>query len=209
MMVAMWVYMETWIVKDGAPELARGAHLRGVGLRADCRSLGPAQTAADGIAELADPGGQQGPGSHLYELTGMAGPAEDVYAGDGPACRDAGAEFVITAGDQAFLARTAGPASEVAVGSRVTAPCTLSVVADYEWDAFGLPDLRTDWYVRRLAIEHRQIDYAPGSPGGPRAGHPGKVLRSFEIERMSRWDDDRTPGVMAWYLLDVTPLRAS
>ena len=72
-----------------------------------------------------------------------------------------GAEFVITAGDQAFLALTAGPASEVAVGSRVTAQCTLSVVADYEWDAFGLPDLRTDWYVRRLAIEHRQVDYAP------------------------------------------------
>ena len=42
----MWVYMETWIVKDGAPELARGEPLRGVGLRAECRSLGPARTAA-------------------------------------------------------------------------------------------------------------------------------------------------------------------
>jgi hypothetical protein len=63
--------------------------------------------------------------------------------------------------------------------------------------------------VRRLAIEHRQIDYAPSSPGGALVGHPGKVLRSFEIERMSRWDDDRIPGIMAWYLLDVTPLRAS
>ena len=201
----MWVYMETWIVKDGAPELARGAHLRGVGLRAECRSLGPARTAADGVAELVDPGGQQGPSSHSYELTGVAGHAEDVWSERGPM----GAEFVITAGDQAFLARTAGPASEVAVGARVTAMCMLSVVADYEWDAFGLPDLRTDWYVRRLAIEHRQIDYAPSSPGGPLAGHPGKVLRSFEIERMSRWDDDRTSGIMAWYLLDVTPLRAS
>jgi hypothetical protein len=209
MMVAMWVYMETWIVKDGAPELARGVHLRGVGLRADCYRLGPARTTADGIAELADPGGQQGPGSQRYELTGMAGPAEDVYAGDGPACRHAGSEFVITVGDQAFLVRTAGPASEVAVGSRATAQCTLSVVADYEWDAFGLPDLRTDWYVRRLAIEHRQIDYAPSNPGETLAGQPGKVLRSFEIERMSRWDDDRTPGIMAWYLLDVTPLPAS
>ena len=199
------MYMETWIVKDGAPELARGAHLRGVGLRADCRRLGPARTAADGISELMDPGGQPGPSSHRYELTGVAGPAEDVWTERGPVA----AEFVITAGDQAFLARTARPASEVAVGSRITAQCTLSVVADYEWDAFGLPDLRTDWYVRRLAIEHRQIDDAPNSPGGPLAGHPGKVLRSFEIERMRRWDDDRTPGIIAWYLLDVTPLRAS
>jgi hypothetical protein len=201
----MWVYMETWIVKDGAPELARGAHLRGVGLRAECRSLGPARTVADGVAELVDPGGQQGPSSHSYQLTGVAGHAEDVWSERGPV----GAEFVIVAGDQAFLARTAGPASEVAVGSRVTAMCTLSVVADYEWDAFGLPDLRSDWYVRRLAIEHRQIDDAPSSPGEPLTGHPGKVLRSFEIERMSRWDDDRTSGIMAWYLLDVTPLRVS
>jgi len=213
MMLTMWVYMETWIVQDGAlPELARGAHLRGVGVRADCLSVGPARTAADGIAEFVDPGGEQGPGSHRYELTGMAGPAEDVYAGDGPAHRHIGAEFAITAGDQAFLARTAGPASGVAAGSRVTAQCTLSVVADYEWDAFDLPDLRADWHVRRLAIEHWQIDYAPSSPGGPLVGHfghPGKVLRSFEIERVSRWDDDRNPGIMAWYLLDVTPLRAS
>jgi hypothetical protein len=97
----------------------------------------------------------------------------------------------------------------VAAGSRVTAQCTLSVVADYEWDAFGLPDLRTDWYVRRLAIEHREIDYAPGRSGGPLIRHPGKVLRSFEIERMSRWDDDRNSAIMAWYLLDLTPLRAS
>jgi hypothetical protein len=57
----MWVYMETWIVQDGAPELARSEPLRGVGLRAECRSLGPARTAADGITELLDPGGPRDP----------------------------------------------------------------------------------------------------------------------------------------------------
>jgi hypothetical protein len=41
------------------------------------------------------------------------------------------------------------------------------------------------------------------------ADQPGKVLRSFEIERMSRWDDDPDPAIMAWYLLDLAPLRAS
>ena len=206
MMVTMWVYLETWMVKDGAlPELARGSHLRDVGLRAECGNLGSAQTAVNGIAELADPGGEQGSGSYRYELTGVAGHAEDVRTERG----HAGSEFVITAGDQAFVARTAGPASVVAAGSRVTAQCTLSVVADYEWDAFGLPDLRTGWYVRRLAIEHREIDYAPSSSGGPLIRHPGKVLRSFEIERMSRWDDDRNSAIMAWYLLDLSPLRAS
>ena len=201
----MWVYMETWIVKDGAPELARGDHLHGVGLRAECCSLGPARAAADGITELVDPGGPHGPDSHRYELTGVAGHAEDVWTERGPV----GAEFVITAGDQAFLARADSRAAEVVAGSRVTAQCTLSVVADYEWDAFGLPDVRTDWYVRGLAIEQRQIDHAPTGPEGARVGHPGNVLRTFEIERMRRWDDDRTPGIMAWYVLDVTPLRAS
>ena len=209
MMSVMWVYMETWIIKDGAAELARGSHLRGVGVRASCLSVGPARTVADGIAELADPRARQEPASHRYELTGMAGPAADVQAGDGPGRRHTGSEFVITAGDQAFVAFTAGPASMVAVGSRVTAQCTLSVVADYEWDAFGLPDLRSDWYVHRLKIEHRQIDYVPGGPGRALAGQPGKVLRSFEIERMSRWDDDPDPAIMAWYLLDLAPLRAS
>jgi hypothetical protein len=129
--------------------------------------------------------------------------------GDGPGQRHAGSEFAVTAGDQAFVARTAGPASVVAVGSRVTAQCALSVVAGYERDAFGLPDLRGDWYVRRLKIEHRRIDYVPGGPGRALAGHPGKVLRSFEIERMNRWDDDRDSAITAWSVLDLAPLRAS
>jgi hypothetical protein len=204
MMFIMWVYMETWIVQDGAPELGRGSYLPGVGLRADCLSVGPPRTQVDGIAELADRAG-----GHLHELTGLAGAARDVYFGEGPVHRHAGSEFVITAGDQAFIARTAGRASVVAAGSRLTAQCMLSVVADYEWDAFGLPDLRSDWYVHRLKIEHRQIDHVPGGPGRALAGQPGKVLRSFEIERMSRWDDDPDPAIMAWYLLDLAPLRAS
>jgi hypothetical protein len=33
MMFIMWVYMESWIVKDGAPELGRGSYLPGVGLQ--------------------------------------------------------------------------------------------------------------------------------------------------------------------------------
>ncbi len=129
--------------------------------------------------------------------------------GDGPGQRHAGPEFVITAGDQAFCRPYGRLASVVAVGSRVTAQCTLSVVADYEGDAFGLPDLRGDWYVRRLKIEHRQIDYVPGGPGRALVGHPGKVLRSFGIERMNPWDDDRDSAIMAWYVPDLAPLRAS
>ncbi len=205
MIETMWVSLATWIIQDGAPELARGSQLRNVGLRADCLSVGPARTATDGITEPATPGGEQQAGRCRYELTGVAGHAEDVRTEMG----HAGWEFVIAAGDQAFLARTAGPASQIVAGSRVTAQCTLSVVADYQWEAFGLPDLRTDWYVRRLKFEQRQIDYLPDGPGGALASSPGKVLRSVEIEKMSRWEDDRDSGIMAQYLLDVTPLRAA
>jgi hypothetical protein len=81
--------------------------------------------------------------------------------------------------------------------------------ADYEWDAFGLPDLRSDWYVRRLRIEHSQIDDVASDPGRALAGHPGKVLRTFEIENMSRRDDDRDSTIKAWYLLDLAPVQPS
>lgn len=206
-MLSMWVYLEPWIVRDGAlPELARGSHLRSVGLWADCRGVGPARTAMDGIAELAGPDSAHESGSYRYELTGVAGPAKGIRTGNE---EHAGSEFVITAGDLAMVARTAGPVSEVAAGSRITAQCTLNVAADYEWDAFELPDLRADWYVRRLKIEQRQTDYVRGGPEGLLAGWPGKVLRSFEIERMSRWDDDRADTIMAWYVLDITPLPLS
>jgi hypothetical protein len=195
------------MVQDGAlPELARGSYLRGVGLWADCRSVGPARTAMDGIAELAGPDSAPESGRYGYELTGVAGPAQGMRTGSE---EHAGLEFVITAGDLGMVARTAGPVSEVAAGSRVTAQCTLNVAADYEWDAFELPDLRADWYVRRLKIEQRQIDYVRSGPGGSVAGWPGKVLRSFEIERMSRWDDDHAGAIMAMYVLDLIPLPAS
>jgi hypothetical protein len=41
---------------------------------------------------------------------------------------------------------------------------------------------------------------SPGGPGRALAGEPGKVLRSFEIERMSRRDDGHDPAIMAWYV---------
>jgi hypothetical protein len=207
MMFLMWVYMETWIIKDGAPELGRGSLLRGVGLRAHCRSVDPARVRADDIMDLVD-GGDLRPGGHAYELTGLAGTAHDVFAGDGPAEHHVASEFLITSGDLGYIASAAGPASEIAAGSRITAPCTLSVAADYEWDAFGLPDLRSDWQVLRLKIEHTQIDGAHGSPVDVISCPPGAVLRSFEIDHMSRWDDDRDPTIRAWYVLDLLPIQA-
>jgi hypothetical protein len=65
----------------------------------------------------------------------------------------------------------------VAVVSRVTARCTLSVVAGHEGDAFGLPDLRGDWYVRRLKIERsRSIMFLAVRDG---------VLRAIRVRRFA------------------------
>jgi hypothetical protein len=204
----MWVYMATWIIQDGAPELGRGSLLRGTGLRANCASVDPAGVRADGITELVDGGGVR-PGGHAYELTGLAGDAQDVFAGNGPPERPVASEFLITAGDLGYIAWAAAPASGIAAGSRITAPCTLSVVADYEWDAFGLADLRSDWQVLRLKVEHTQLHDPHGRPVDVLACPPGAALRSIEIDQMSRWDDDRDPGVTAWYVLDLLPVHGS
>ncbi len=64
-----------------------------------------------------------------------------------------------------------------AVGSRVTAPSTLSVAAGHERDAFGLPDLSGDWYVPRLKIERRQIDYFLAVRDG--------LLRAIRVRRFA------------------------
>ena len=82
------------------------------------------------------------------------------------------------------------------------------MVADYEWDAFGLPDLRSDWQVLRLKVEHTQPRGAQGGPEDVLACPPGAVLRSFEIDQMNRWDDDRDPAIQAWYVLDLLPIQS-
>ena len=52
----MWVYLAGWMVEDGGfPGLAAGEPLRGVGLRATCAAVLPAQSTA---APLPDRHGQ-------------------------------------------------------------------------------------------------------------------------------------------------------
>ena len=198
MIETVWVYLEPGMVQSGElPELARGSHLRGVGLRAYCLNITPARSAMEGLTELVGPGGEA-LGSRWYEMTGVAGEAKDVVDERGPVA----SEFVISTGDHVFIAWARGLMPGFAAGLRITAHCTLNVVGDYEWDAFELPDLRTDWYVRQLKIEQRQI----GEPSAFMGGYHGKALRSYDIERMRRWQDNRDHGVKTLYLLDLTSL---
>ena len=61
---------------------------------------------------------------------------------------------------------------------------------------------------RCLKIEHAQIDDAHDSPEHVLPGPSGTVLRSFDIDHMSRWADDHDPTISAWYLLDLLPIQA-
>jgi hypothetical protein len=196
----VWVYLDPGWVQDGAvPELGRGSVLSDTGLRASCRSLAAARTGDDGLTMLSGP---KAPDGCWYELTGLAGPARDVWS----EAAHLGAEFLIAAGDRGFVAHAGVPAGEVTAGLRVTAACTLSVIADYEWDAFDLPGWRTSWSVRQLRVEYRRYH----GPGAPWRGLPGVVLGSTEIDRMHRWSDaaTRSPGLTTWYILDLIPLPA-
>jgi hypothetical protein len=194
----VWVYLDPGWVQDGAvPELGRGSVLSDTGLRASCRSLAAARTDDDGLTMLSGPKGLDG---CWYQLTGRAGPARDTRS----EVAHLGAEFLITVGDREFVAHAGVPAGEVTADLRVTAACTLSVIADYEWDAFDLPGRRTSWWVRQLRMEYRRYR----GPGAPWSGPPGVVLASASIDRMHRWPDAaaRSPGLITWYILDLIPL---
>lgn len=47
-------------------------------------------------------------------------------------------------------------ADGVKQGDRLVAECTLSILAQYEWDAFELPEVRQDW---RVAAVQPAADY--------------------------------------------------
>ncbi|QWC86660.1 hypothetical protein KLP28_08325 [Nocardioidaceae bacterium] len=64
--------------------------------------------------------------------------------------RQAGAEIVLVVGRDRFIAGHGGSAHDVVPGSRVTVTGKPTLVGDYEWDGFGLPDLRADWAVREV-----------------------------------------------------------
>ncbi len=59
-------------------------------------------------------------------------------------------EATIRCGDFTFLVRL----SDL---DRVCAACALAVILEYEWLAFGLPNVRRDWRVNAVKIEHRAL----------------------------------------------------
>jgi hypothetical protein len=189
----VWTHLAPWLVKTGeVPQLEVGDTLHEVGLRASCWSLTGANV-APGVAERPgdDPAGDASP---HYDVTGSVewvGPSDSV---------------VLRADDLRVLAapRTDHGTSFVLpeVGSTVTVVAILEVMGLYDASAAEAPDVRLDWLVGAIKVEHRDLVPTPGFPG---QSEPGRIVRVDEIGRMLRWADASSKD-HASYLLDLAPI---
>jgi hypothetical protein len=190
--VRVWTHLASWLVKSGeVPQLEPGDLFPGVGVRAACWSV----TGAEGphgmeLATGHDPAGE--PSLH-YAITG------DVEWRRQPS------SMLLRVGDRGFVAE---PRERSALGfrlpelrDRVTVLATLEVMGAYETDAFGYPDVRRDWLVAGLKLEHREL--VP-SPDFPDTREPGHIVRIDDIPQMLRWAD-ASGRDHATYLLDLEP----
>ena len=204
----MWAHLQNWIVQDGEiPELHTGSTLHDHAVRASCSSIrespGP-----EGVTQVPRPD-TSGDNAPHYELTGT------VEGGEEPSSvllRVGGFRVLAepisirlvpgTSSENYVLERFSPDFFVPAAGTRVAVVCRLEVMADHETeDAFGVPDLRRDWVVRHLKIQHRALVPVPGQK---RAWNVDKVLRVDNVERMHRWADEKSHDPIT-YLLDLEP----
>jgi hypothetical protein len=105
--------------------------------------------ATDGIVEVRD--GR--PDQVVYCLMGVAGEATNLRAGTAAGIETVGAEFVLTIDTGAFQVQTDQRVHDLPPrGSRVMVTGKLTLVGDYEWEAFELADTRDAWHVRATAV---------------------------------------------------------
>lgn len=202
----VWAHLQNWIVQDGEiPELHLGSTLHDRGLRASCWSIEESR-APEGCTELAGPD-PSGDGAPHYELTGTVEWGREpssvlLRVGNFRVLTEPGSFRRVpgTPAEEFALERFSPDFFVPAPGTRVTVVCRLEVLAGYETDdEFGVFDIRRDWVVRRLKLQHRALVPVPGRE---RARRVDNVLRVEDIERMHRWADDTGDDAVT-YLLDL------
>lgn len=203
----MWTYVAVWEVQTGEVEqLAVGDDVAGLGVRATFWDLEP--TGEDeGVLELPGltPSGEESPYYRLVGTVDWTCEPHSVVLRIGSFSVLAEPHAVGLAED----ARTDGSPLEPLmpevrlpdVGQRVAVVASLSSMLHYESDAYGYPDIRRDWKLRGLKVEHRELVPSPAYPGGSEAG---RIVRVVAIPRMLRWADAPRRG-HASYLLDLVP----
>lgn len=197
----MWTYLPTWLIHGGqVPELHIGQVLPGVGLRASCWSL-RTSTAADGVSDLLVPD-SDGDRTAAYSLTGTVDESNPVLLRVD--------DFQVVAEPNTFR-KVIDPISggyglvdnspdfPPDAGTRVSVVCNLAVMRSDEWDDY--PDVRRDWHVAGLRIEHRLWDSQPRLsqkvPAKPR------IVRVADLERTHSWSDEGDMELFSQYLVDL------
>jgi hypothetical protein len=154
------------------------------------RASGRAEPAvgAEGLRQVEgpDPDGYE---SATYLLTGM--PTWE---------RPETWEWVIQSGGIEVIAHLSNMYPPPVLGKLVTVRCSLSVIPEYEWLEFGLPNVRRDWTVDAIRIQHRALELHEDG------WHPTHVVETEDLEEMHRWTDERADHGSV-YLLDLRPLN--
>jgi hypothetical protein len=200
----VWVKVAVWEVQTGEVEqLAVGDTVERLGVRATFWDLAPT-TEREGLAALpgATPSGERSP---HYRIVGTV-----LWTCEPHSLVVRVGMFSVLAEPRAIgLVEDTGTPLEPLmpevrlpdVGQRVALIASFSSMLNYESDAFGYPDVRRDWRVAGLKVEHRELVPSPAYPGG---SEPGRILRVVPIPRMLRWADAPRQG-HASYLLDLVP----
>jgi hypothetical protein len=155
--VPMWVRLADWEVVDGEVEKpVPGAVMRSMALSIHGRREPVGAQVFEGGAQssmLLEDATFSGPSRPpVYVVTGRVEQADDVWANYGQGSTHAGARLLLQLDGWRLFAQVDGSARESDPGSLfpVRIRGCLSFVASYEWDAFGLTDIRTDWVVMEV-----------------------------------------------------------
>ena len=144
----MWVRLSEYMIVDGEPPMPQvGMVLTGLGLRARGEVTPAPADLPDGIVAIKS----DQPRDVVYQVTGRIVGPRDFITDGGRGSVHAGMGFVVHVGDERYQVQSDGWAREMQSVSRVTLRGRFEVVGDYEWDAFGLEDTRSDWLVQTLA----------------------------------------------------------
>jgi hypothetical protein len=145
----VWVRVAGWMIADGeVPVPSSGDVLRDLGVRFRGEVAPASSEASDGIEKF----GHFAPSEAIYRATGRASEARDFYFEMDPGVRDHGTDFVLAVGPVRYQVQTTGWAADVPVGARLSVTGHASVIGSYEWDDFGLADVRGDWRVTDVAF---------------------------------------------------------
>jgi hypothetical protein len=202
--VRVWTHLASWLVKSGeVAQMEVGDTFPGVAVRAACWSVVDA-TGPDAMELAARPDPTGEPSLH-YAITGEVAwcrePASMLLRSGGLAFVAEPRESTGERGDTASPERPPDGFRLPAVGTRVTVLATLEVMGAYETEAFDYPDVRRDWLVCGLKVEHREL---VTSSAFPDTREPGRIVRIDDIPQMLRWAD-ASGRDHATYLLDLEP----